>query len=105
VYTLIGEVRGGVSGGTIASGMTMAAKETAAEMSDLSSDAYYLSSCTGEAGGTAKPAPMFATFIKPANTWAAPFIMETCNGRIVQLSNSLSKDKYGSDFKCVSWTR
>ena len=81
--------------------MTMAAKESASEMSALSSDAYYLASCTGGPAGTAKPAPMVASYIKPANTWAAPFIMETCNGRIVQLSNALSGNKYGSDFKCV----
>lgn len=104
MYTLIGEFKGGISGGTIASGMTMAAKEAASEMSDLSSNAYYLASCVqGVAkGGTAKPAPMAAAYIMPAETWAGPFVMETCNGRIVQLSNALSKEQYGSDFKCVN---
>ncbi len=45
--TLVGDAKGGFSGGTIASGMTIAAKESMSELSDLSSNAYYLAGLVG----------------------------------------------------------
>ena len=54
---------------------------------------------SGRRSGSDHPAPMAATFIEPAGTWAGPFVMEGCNGRIVHLSNALAKEHYGSDFK------
>ena len=34
-----------------------------------------------------------------ADQWGAPFVMEGCNARIVQLSAALAPKPYGSDFK------
>ncbi len=44
---------------------------------------------------------MKPTFLPLADTWAAPFVMEGCNARVVHLSNALAKEPYGSDFKWV----
>jgi hypothetical protein len=42
VTALFGAAKGGVSGGTIASGMNMAATEPLSEMSNMSRNAYFL---------------------------------------------------------------
>ena len=52
--------------------------------------------------GSDKPAPFMPTFVAPSNAWSGPFIMEGVNGRIVQLSNALATEPYGTDFKCVA---
>lgn len=53
--------------------------------------------------GSAKPAPFKPTKLQDVDggTWAGPFVMEGVNARIVQYSNALVKDAYGSDFKCA----
>ena len=47
VYTLLDRAKGGFSGGTIASGMNMAAKEPLEELKDMGSNAYYLAGLAG----------------------------------------------------------
>ena len=78
MYTVVGDARGGFSGGTIASGLTLISRETASELTSLSSDAYYLARLAPGGGriGTSKPAPMAPTFIEPDGKWAGPFVME-----------------------------
>eukprot|EP00798_Chlamydomonas_sp_ICE-L_P027566 gene27566-8815_t len=51
-----------------------------------------------EKSGSDHVAPFAPTFIPPADSWAAPFIMEGVNARVVHLSNALAKESYGSDF-------
>jgi hypothetical protein len=52
--------------------------------------------------GSDRPAPFAPTFVPPAGSWAGPFVMEGVNARIVQLSNALAPQPYGTDFKQVA---
>ncbi|GAX74962.1 hypothetical protein CEUSTIGMA_g2408.t1 [Chlamydomonas eustigma] len=104
VTALYGEGNGGVSGGTIASGMNIVATESASEMSYLGSNAYYLAELAGWTGSD-KPAPISPSYVAEADSWAGPFVMEGVNGRIVHLSNALVKDHYGTDFKYLEVSR
>ncbi|KAG1666899.1 hypothetical protein FOA52_013533 [Chlamydomonas sp. UWO 241] len=104
VYTMVGLGKGGVSGGTIASAKNIIATEPMAELSACASDAYYLAETVeGCTKGGAKPAPMRPTRFDDVDggTWAGPWLMEGVNARIVQYSNALVKEPYGSDFKYI----
>lgn len=78
MFTIVADCKGGFSGGTIASGLNLAAKESVSELTTMSTDAYYLARQAPGGGrvGTAKPAPMAPTFLPVDGTWAAPFVME-----------------------------
>ncbi|GAX74961.1 hypothetical protein CEUSTIGMA_g2407.t1 [Chlamydomonas eustigma] len=98
VTALFGAAKGGVSGGTIASGMNMVASEPLSEIMNMGSNAYYLAELANKKGSDI-PAPMLPSYIAPARCWAGPFIMEGVNGRIVHLSDALVTGHYGTDFK------
>lgn len=56
--------------------------------------------CAAECSrGSDKPASFTPTWVPEAQSWVGPFIMEGVNARIVQLSNALVQQRYGTDFK------
>ena len=101
-YLLTG-VRGGVSGGTIATGLAQLA-ETRADRSRarLAADPYALSPdraaepdrrghrCGPDTGGPA--------YDRASGRWAAPWAMAPFNTRVVRRSNALLDHGYGPDF-------
>lgn len=108
VTTIVGDSRGGVSGGTIASGMNLAADRDLAK-SDMG---MYSFIPPNETKGT--DADIWSPrYCEATQGWLAPFVMAVVNTRVVQRSNYLldwGKEKFsyaehmgvGSRFK--AWT-
>jgi short subunit dehydrogenase-like uncharacterized protein len=92
-------MRGGASGGTIASMMNIA-KEAAADpaLRKQLANPYLLCPQTG-APNVRQSAAGAATYDADFGAWAAPFIMAGINTRIVHRSNALSGYSYGRDFR------
>jgi short subunit dehydrogenase-like uncharacterized protein len=92
-------MRGGASGGTIASMMNIA-KQAAADRELRQELANPYSICPRE--GLPKirqPNVSFAQHDADFNSWVAPFVMAAVNTRIVHRSNALAGYKYGKDFR------
>ena len=85
--------KGGVSGGTIASGMNMAA-DPELRKADISMYSYIPDPTEARGNDTDVWTPQWC---QPLNRWLAPFIMQAVNTRVVQRSNYLldwGKDKF-----------
>ncbi|MES1939919.1 saccharopine dehydrogenase [Salinisphaera sp. T5B8] len=92
-------MRGTFSGGTVAS-LVNFAKEVRANPALRKQLANPYSICPeGYRPEVRQPNPKGASFDADANSWIAPFIMASCNTRVVQRSNALSGQAYGADFK------
>ncbi len=92
-------MRGTFSGGTVAS-LVNFAKEVRANPALRKQLANPYSICPeGYRPEVRQPNPKGASFDPDANSWIAPFIMASCNTRVVQRSNALSNQAYGADFK------
>ncbi|MES1924506.1 saccharopine dehydrogenase NADP-binding domain-containing protein [Salinisphaera sp. T31B1] len=92
-------MRGGFSGGTVAS-MTALAKALRRDPSLRRELANPYSICPpGYDPGVRQPSVRAARYDDTANAWIAPFIMATTNERVVQRSNALSEQAYGRDFQ------
>jgi len=92
-------MRGGFSGGTVAS-MTALAKAMRADPSIRKELANPYSICPpGYSPEVRQPSVRGVKHDADANAWIAPFIMATTNERIVQRSNALSDQAYGADFR------
>lgn len=92
------KLRGGMSGGTVASLMN-AVKESMQDpaVRKVMTNPYAL--CPGEgAHGVRQPNVSFAGYNPDADSWLAPFIMASINTRIVHRSNALSNNSYGANF-------
>jgi short subunit dehydrogenase-like uncharacterized protein len=92
-------MRGGASGGTIASMMNIA-QEAAADpaLRKQLSDPYLL--CPkGDALRVRQPSVGRPTFDRDYGAWAAPFVMAGINTRVVHRSNALSHYAYGPEFR------
>jgi len=92
-------VRGGFSGGTVASLLNVIkeASRNPALRRELA-DPYSL--CPeGYGTGVRQPQVKSAEFDADFAAWVAPFVMSAINTRIVQRSNALSKQAYGKDFR------
>ena len=92
-------MRGGFSGGTIASLLNVV-KEAAADPSlrKQLADPYLL--CPGsQRGGVRQPNVTFAEFDEDFDAWSAPFVMSAINTRVVHRSNALTRHAYGKDFR------
>lgn len=91
-------IKGGASGGTVAS-IVNVAKEAAANPDLRRELANPYSICPEGHGYTRKQNEVkFAEFDTDMNRWAAPFIMAGINTRIVHRSNALSGNAYGKNF-------
>ncbi len=92
-------VRGGFSGGTVASLMNVLreASGNPALRRELA-DPYSL--CPeGYASGIRQPGVRFAEYDPDFGAWVAPFVMGAINTRVVQRTNALSDQPYGKDFR------
>ena len=91
-------MRGGFSGGTVASLMNVV-KEASANPALRKELANPYSICPeGYAPDVRQPNVQSAQFDDDFDAWVAPFVMSAINTRIVQRSNALSKQAYGADF-------
>ena len=92
-------MRGGFSGGTVASLMNFV-KEAAANPALRKEIANPYSICPeGYAPKTRQPSVKSAQYDADFEAWVAPFVMSAVNARVVQRSNALSKQAYGADFR------
>ncbi len=91
-------MRGGFSGGTVASLMNVV-KEAAADPALRKELADPYSLCPpGSAPKVRQPEVGSAQFDADFGAWVAPFVMSAINTRIVQRTNALSRQAYGADF-------
>lgn len=98
VRARVTKMRGGSSGGTIASGQeVMKATQNDPEMRKLLLQPYCLNP-RGEQTGPDKP-DRFTPWRDPDFGWTAPFIMAACNTRIVRRTNAVLGYPYGREFR------
>jgi short subunit dehydrogenase-like uncharacterized protein len=91
-------MRGGFSGGTVASLMNVV-KEASANPALRKELANPYSICPeGYTPKVRQPDVTSAQFDADFDAWVAPFVMSAINTRIVQRTNALSKQAYGADF-------
>ncbi|HEX9773947.1 MAG TPA: saccharopine dehydrogenase NADP-binding domain-containing protein [Steroidobacteraceae bacterium] len=92
-------MRGGASGGTVASLLNVV-KEASANPELRKELANPYSLCPdGYSPQVRQPNVAFAEYDPDFKAWIAPFVMSAINTRIVQRSNALSKQAYGADFR------
>lgn len=93
----IKNMRGGASGGTIATALNIAKelKENPQVRRDMVNP-YSL--CPKEHGFKTRQNPIKLEFDDTFKTWVGPFFMSSINTRIVHRSNALSKKSYGENF-------
>ena len=91
-------MRGGFSGGTVASLMNVV-KEAAADPALRKELADPYSLCpAGSAPKVRQPEVRSAEFDADFGAWVAPFVMSAINTRVVHRTNALSVHAYGRDF-------
>lgn len=91
-------IKGGASGGTIASIINLA-KEALANPALRKELANPYSLCPGDHRFTARQRNVKSVvFDKDFQSWSAPFVMAAINTRIVHRSNALSGNAYGENF-------
>ncbi|HWK85019.1 MAG TPA: saccharopine dehydrogenase NADP-binding domain-containing protein [Caldimonas sp.] len=92
-------MRGGMSGGTVASMMNLV-KEAAADPALRKELADPYSLCpAGAAPKVRQPEVRSMEFDADFGAWVAPFVMSAINTRIVHRTNALSHQAYGADFR------
>jgi short subunit dehydrogenase-like uncharacterized protein len=91
-------MRGGMSGGTVASLMNVV-KEAAADPALRKELADTYSLCPdGPAPRMRQPEVRSVEFDADFGAWVAPFVMSAINTRVVHRTNALSQQAYGADF-------
>jgi short subunit dehydrogenase-like uncharacterized protein len=99
IKLLVKAMKGGASGGTIASSMTaMEEARRDRSIARILVDPYSLNP-EGERHGPDSRDQTSMVFDQTARTWTAPFIMAMINTKIVRRSNALLDYAYGRDFK------
>jgi short subunit dehydrogenase-like uncharacterized protein len=92
-------MRGGFSGGTVASLLNVL-KEVAADPALRKSlQNPYLLCPAGKVKGVRQPNVALAEYDADFDAWVAPFIMSAINTRVVHRSNALSQHAYGPEFR------
>ena len=90
-------MKGGVSGGTVASGIEMAkAVKKDPNLRRKVGNPYLL--CQPQTSIIKQPQILKPTFDKDFQVWSAPFIMETINSRVVLRSNNLQQQNSLENF-------
>lgn len=90
-------MKGGVSGGTVASGIEMAkAVKKDPTLRRKMGNPYLL--CQPQTSIVKQPRVLKPTFDKDFQAWSAPFIMETINSRVVLRSNNLQQQNALENF-------
>ncbi len=92
-------MKGGFSGGTVASLMNVLVEAMRDPVLRRAlGNPYAL--CADDGRGKPRQSEVrFATYDEQARSWLAPFVMSAINTRIVHRSNALSADAYGHDFR------
>ena len=91
------KMKGGASGGTIASMINMVKEASAdAELRRELKDPYSL--CPPDHGFTARQRDVKMEYDEAFGGWIAPFVMAAINTRVVHRSNALSGKAYGESF-------
>jgi short subunit dehydrogenase-like uncharacterized protein len=92
-------LRGGLSGGTVASLMN-GVKESVGDpvVRRLMANPYAVCPDRG-AHGVPQPSVSLARYDRDQGSWLGPFLMATINTKIVHRSNALSGVPYGADFR------
>ena len=99
IKLLVKAMKGGASGGTIASSMTaMEEARRDRSIARILVDPYSLNP-EGQRHGPDSRDQTSMVFDQTARTWTAPFIMAMINTKIVRRSNALLDYAYGRDFK------
>ncbi len=92
-------MKGGASGGTIASMMNLVEEATRdAAVRSVLANPYALNP-TGERKGPRQPGAIPVTYDGAAGSWTAPFVMAGINTRVVHRSNAVMNYAYGRDFQ------
>jgi short subunit dehydrogenase-like uncharacterized protein len=92
-------LRGGASGGTVASLLNVV-REAAANPALRKELANPYSLCGAAAGtGVRQPSVNAACWDQDFGAWCAPFVMAAINTRIVHRSNALQAQAWGADFR------
>jgi short subunit dehydrogenase-like uncharacterized protein len=91
-------MRGGASGGTIASGMAMAERMRDPSVRRLLADPYSLNPA-GERSGPDRKERLRPQRDPATGRWLGPFIMAAANTRVVRRSNALLSFAWGRDFR------
>jgi short subunit dehydrogenase-like uncharacterized protein len=99
VHYRIGEFKGAVSGGSVASMLNMMAEaEVDPGVAELGKDPYALNP-QGERRGLDGPERALPEFDADFGVWTAPFVMAAINTRVVRRSNALLGYAYGREFR------
>lgn len=95
----IKSLRGGFSGGTVASLMNVM-REVAkdASLRKILTDPYVIAPALSGPRPKRQPEVRLAEYDEDAKSWLTPFVMAAINTRIVHRSNALSGGRYGTDF-------
>lgn len=97
---VVTKMRGGVSGGTLASGMAeMEAARRDPARKDVLRDAYSLSPDRDAEPDIDQPDPRGTSFDDDLGQWVGPFMMAGINTRVVRRSNALLDYSYGRGFR------
>ena len=103
IITLVRAMRGGASGGTIASMINIIIEgKRNREIARIVSNPYALNP-VGMREGADKRDPSTFVFNKKLKTWTSPFIMAPINTRIVRRTNALLDYRYGKDFSYTEY--
>jgi len=95
----VAKIKGGASGGTVAS-MVNIAKEAAKDPALRKELQNPYSVCPSDHGyKTRQDNINGAVFDEDFNAWVGPFVMAAVNTRVVHRSNALLNNAYGADFK------
>lgn len=93
----IAKIKGGLSGGTVASMLNMMREvEKDPSVKRVLTNPFVL---TPQGRGPRQPNVNFMAYDKEAGSWLAPFVMASINTRVVHRSNHLMGMPYGADFK------
>ncbi len=99
IAMLVRAMRGGVSGGTVASMLNSVGKaKQDNETGRLMMDPYALNP-EGERDGADQPNQTGSLFDTDAGEWTAPFVMAAMNTKVVRRTNALLGYPYGRDFR------
>ena len=104
IITLVRAMRGGASGGTIASIINIIIEgKRNREIARIVSNPYALNP-EGMREGPEKRDLQTFVFNKKLKTWTSPFIMASINTRIVRRTNALLNYPYGKSFSYTEYT-
>lgn len=93
----IARIKGGLSGGTVASMLNMMREmEKDPSVKRVLTNPFVL---TPQGRGIRQPDVNFMAYDDAARSWLAPFVMASINTRVVHRTNHLMGSPYGQDFK------